>query len=128
MGGSRRPSHLVRAMRLHQRISTREIVGRTTTEEDAMKTMAIRLDDELHAQLSILAQLEGTTITDLIRTAIEIHLAAKRNDPSLAAQADEVLAEIDAEATKRRDAISTLFASPPTKPARRTRKSTTEDS
>lgn len=93
-----------------------------------MKTMAIRLDDELHAQLSILAQLEGTTITDLIRTAIETHLAAKRNDPSLAAQADEVLAEIDAEATKRRDAISTLFTSPPAKPARRTRKSTTEDS
>ena len=32
-----------------------------------MKTLAIRLDDELHAQLSVLAQLSGTSLTDEIR-------------------------------------------------------------
>lgn len=91
-----------------------------------MKTMAIRLDDELHEQLSILAQLENTSITELIRTAIEQHLSAKRNDPELAAQADEILAEIDAQATKRREAISALFEPTPAKPARRSRKAPVE--
>lgn len=91
-----------------------------------MKTLAIRLDDDMHAQLSILAQLKGTNITDLIRTAIDEHLLASRNDPTLAAQADEVLAEIDAEASKRREAIGALFEAPTAKPARRSRKAATD--
>jgi len=108
------------------RRSQQGIAGRTTTEEDIVKTMAIRLDDELHEQLSILAQLENTSITELIRTAIEQHLRVKRNDPGLAAQADEILAEIDAQATKRREAISALFEPAPAKTARRSRKAPVE--
>ena len=88
-----------------------------------MKSMAIRIEDDLHTQLTVLAQLENTSITDLIRAAIEAHLEAKRHDPNLSAQADTVLADIDREATLRRDAISTLFATPkadPAPPAKRT--------
>lgn len=91
-----------------------------------MKTMAIRLDDDLHAQLQVIAQLEQTTITDIIRTAIENHMEAKRNDPALAAQAEGVLAEIDDAAAKRRDAIGALFQANPkaTGTSRRGRKAT----
>ena len=49
-----------------------------------MKTLAIRLDDELHAQLSVLAQLSGTSLTD----------------------------EIEHEAQARQAAIATLFGTP----------------
>jgi predicted DNA-binding protein len=90
--------------------------------------MAIRLDDELHAQLAVVAQLEATTITDVIRVAIETHLEAKRKDPALAARAEAFRADIDAEALKRRDALSTLFETPPKSTGRRTRKSTSDDS
>ena len=38
------------------------------------KTLAIRLDLPLHAQLSVIAQLRGNTITDEIRQAIEHHV------------------------------------------------------
>ena len=76
-----------------------------------MKTLAIRLDDEQHAQLSVLAQLEGTTVTDFIRSAIDAQLQAKRSQPEIAAKAEQVLAEIDAEAANQRSAIATLFAS-----------------
>ena len=76
-----------------------------------MKTLAIRLEDEQHAQLSVLAQLEGTTVTDFIRSAIDAHLLTKRSQPEIAAKAEQVLAEIDAEAANRRTAIATLFAS-----------------
>ena len=75
-----------------------------------MKTMALRLEDDLHAQLSVLATLSGGSITEIIRNAIDAYLASKRSDPALAAQAESVLAEIDAAAKTRRDAIANLFA------------------
>lgn len=90
-----------------------------------MKTMAIRLEDDLHEQLSILSQLTATSLTEIIRTAIETHVAAKCSDPEIAAQADQVLAEIDAAANRRRDAIGALFQGKPPKAtgtARRGRK------
>jgi predicted DNA-binding protein len=39
-----------------------------------VKTLAIRLEPELHAQLSLIAQLTGSTITDEIRAALEAHI------------------------------------------------------
>ena len=75
-----------------------------------MKTLAIRLEDEPHAQLTVLAQLEDISVTDFIRQAIEAHVQAKKEQPELAARAEQVLADIDAEAANRRSAIATLFA------------------
>ena len=74
-----------------------------------MKTLAIRLDDGLHAQLVILAQLDGVALVEEIRQAIEGHVAAKRSHPDFAAKAKEVLADIDREAGERRNAIQALF-------------------
>ncbi|GAA4969413.1 hypothetical protein [Kineococcus glutinatus] len=76
-----------------------------------VKTLAIRLEPDVHAQLSLIAQLRGNTITDEIRTALETHLATARTAPELAAQADAALADIEREAAARRDAIATLFGS-----------------
>lgn len=74
-----------------------------------MKTLAIRLDDELHAQLSVLAQLSGTSLTDEIRQALEAHLEAKRANPELSERAKAVSEEIEHEAQARQAAITTLF-------------------
>lgn len=76
-----------------------------------MKTLAIRLDDELHAQLSVLAQLSETSLTDEIRQAIESHLEAKRANPELSARAKQVAEDIEHEAQARQAAITTLFGS-----------------
>lgn len=83
-----------------------------------VKTLAIRLEPDTHAQLSLIAQLRGSTITDEIRQAIDAHLQRIKASPELAAKADDVRAEIEREAAARRDAIATLFgddapASPP---------------
>jgi predicted DNA-binding protein len=78
-----------------------------------MKTLAIRLEDELHAQLSVLAQLEGITITEEIRQAIEAHLLAKRLQPDIASKAQAVLEDIERDAEARRDAIATMFGGEP---------------
>ena len=74
-----------------------------------MKTLAIRLEDDTHAQLSMLAQLEELTVTDAIRQAIDSYIEAKRSQPELTARAEAVLADIDRDAASRRDAIASLF-------------------
>jgi hypothetical protein len=78
-----------------------------------VKTLAIRLEPDLHAQLSLSAQLRDSTLTDEIRTAIEAHIALAKTAPELAAQADSVLEIIEREAIARRAAIATLFGIEP---------------
>lgn len=74
-----------------------------------MKTTSLRIDDQRHAQLLVLSQLQETSITEIILSAIDAYIEARRNDPGLAGQAEAVLADIDREAANRRSAIATLF-------------------
>jgi hypothetical protein len=76
-----------------------------------MKTLAIRLDDDLHAQITALAKLSDTNVTDFIRVAVEERAKAMSKDPALAEKAKAALADIDAEAQNRRTAIASLFDS-----------------
>ena len=107
-------------------IST-EITGRTRTEEAyfmsdptkrAVKTLAIRLEDELHAQLVVLAQLEDKSLTDEIREALEEHIERKRSASGVSVRAQSVLDEIEREATAKRDAIKALFGDTPAAPGK----------
>lgn len=81
-----------------------------------MKTLAIRLDDELHSRLSLLSKLSGTSVTDTIRTAIEDHLEQLAADPAVAGKAAELTDEIAREAAEQRQALAALFGSPPDEP------------
>lgn len=83
------------------------------TTKAGVKTLAIRLEPDLHAQLSLIAQLRSSTITDEIRAAIEAHIALVKTAPELAAQAGSVLEDIEREAVARRAAIATLFGNEP---------------
>ena len=77
-----------------------------------MKTLAIRLEDDLHAQLGVLAQLSELTVTDAIRQAIEQWVESNRSAPELTERAQSVLDEIERDAAQRRQAIATLFGEP----------------
>jgi predicted DNA-binding protein len=72
-----------------------------------MKTMAIRLEDELHSQLSVIATLEGQTVTDIIRASILAYIEARKD--ALASKAEAALEEIEREAEARRQAIAAMF-------------------
>ena len=85
----------------------------TGSTRGSVKTLAIRLEPDTHAQLSLIAQLRGSTITDEIRAAVEAHITSAKSAPELAAQADNVLEEIEREASARREAIATLFGQTP---------------
>jgi predicted transcriptional regulator len=89
-----------------------------------MKTLAIRLDEEQHAQLGMIAKLEDLSVTDVIRQAIEQWIEAKRSNPGLQKRAEAVLAEIEHEAATRRGAISALLSGESTLPPTRERPGT----
>jgi hypothetical protein len=73
------------------------------------KTIGVRLRNEIHAQLVLIASLDGMSLTDAIQQAIDVYLEHKRSDTTLAARAEEAAAEIEREAALRRDALSALF-------------------
>ena len=74
-----------------------------------MKTMAIRLEDDLHAQLNVIATLEEQTITDIIRASTIAYIEARKD--ALASKAEAALEEIERDADARRKAIADLFGS-----------------
>lgn len=78
-----------------------------------MKTIAVRLEEELYATLVIVGQLDGKALSEEIREAIEAHIAAKRAEGSLAGKAQEVLDDIDRQANERRAAIQQLLGKAP---------------
>ena len=82
-----------------------------------MKTLAIRLQDDQHARLSLLAKVSGITDTDLIKSAIETRLDALATDSEIAEKAKAVLADIDRQANAERDAIAALIGTPVATPA-----------
>jgi predicted DNA-binding protein len=79
------------------------------TSRGGVKTLAIRLPDELHAQLVLVASLEDQSLTDTIRQAIEELIERKRADGDLAAQAAKALEEMEQEAQARREALQALL-------------------
>jgi hypothetical protein len=96
------------------------MTGRTRTEEaeahmndprnaSGIKTLAIQLTDEQHAQLALIAQVEAVPLKDILRQAVDALIAAKRAEDDFAARAAAVLEEIDREAAARRQAIQALF-------------------
>lgn len=93
-----------------------------------VKTLAVRLKGAVHAQLALIANLRGSTITDEINAALDAHIAAAKDAHDLANRADEALADIERDAAARRDAIAALFGTTPpttaTKSPARGRKAT----
>lgn len=75
-----------------------------------MKTLAIRLEDDTHAQLMLMSQLNGMTLTDIIRAGIELHLADLATQPDIAAKAEALTEAIEREAAERRSALQALLS------------------
>ena len=74
-----------------------------------VKTLGIKLPDELHAQFALVAQLDGLSLTDAMRKAVELYVETKQGEPDFAARATAALEEIEREAAARRGAIQALF-------------------
>ncbi|WP_405182538.1 hypothetical protein OG225_16735 [Nocardia sp. NBC_01377] len=76
--------------------------------DSTRKTMAIRVDPAIHAEISLIAQLRGNTLADEHLQAVLDHIERARNEADLAERADSAIEEIEREAALRRAAIERL--------------------
>ena len=83
----------------------------TEAEEQRFKTLGVRIEEGLHAQLAFIAQLADSTISDEIRRSIEARVQAAQTDPELVARAEAARVQIEREAEARKQAIASLFGS-----------------
>src|SRR5437660_1579608 len=97
----------------------REFAGRSAPEtpagkEESMpKTLGIKLADDLHARLVILAQLEGVPLTEILQRAITRFADQVGDSPEFAQKAQEMLEAFDREAADRKQAIQSLLGKKP---------------
>ena len=105
-------------------------------QEQHLKTIAVRVEEGLHAQLRFIAQLNDSSISEEIRRAIETRIATAQDDPELVARAQRARDEIEREAAARSAAIAGFLGKPaitaaveqvePAARGRRTTKTTNE--
>jgi hypothetical protein len=74
-----------------------------------VKTLGIKLPDELHAQFALVAQLDDLSLGDALRKAVEMYVSQMQGEPDFAARATTALEAIEREAAARRGAIQALF-------------------
>ena len=75
-----------------------------------MRTLAVRITDDLRAQLDIIAQLTDRSVTEEIRLALEHWIDRSKSDPEVLRKAESVRAEIEREAKVKSNAIDAIFA------------------
>lgn len=84
--------------------------GAGTTTGGQLRTLAVRITEDLRAQLDIIAQLTGRSATEEIRLALEHWIQKTKSDPAVLQKAEAVRAEIEREAQTRRNAIAAIFS------------------
>lgn len=83
--------------------------GTGTSTGGQLRTLAVRITEDLRAQLDIIAQLTGRSTTEEIRLALEHWIDKTKSDPEVLKKAKAVRAEIEREAQTRRNAIAAIF-------------------
>ena len=74
-----------------------------------MRTLAVRITDDLRAQLDVIAQLNSRSVTEEIRIALETWIETSKSDPKVLQRAESVRADIEREAKTRQSAIEAIF-------------------
>jgi hypothetical protein len=82
----------------------------STSGKNGVKTLGIRFQPEVHAQLSLIAQLRGHSFQDEVIAAVEAHIAESRNDTALLARVEEAQAEIARRAQESQATLTSLFS------------------
>ncbi len=82
-----------------------------------MRTLAVRITDDLRAQLDVIAQLNDRSVTEEIRLSLEDWIERSKSDPQVLKRAETVRADIEREAETKRNAIEAILAKGPAKKA-----------
>jgi ribosomal 50S subunit-associated protein YjgA (DUF615 family) len=80
-----------------------------TTGGGQLRTLAVRITEDLRAQLDVVAQITGRSTTEEIRLALEHWVEQTKSDPAILQKAEQIRAEIEREGQTRRNAITAIF-------------------
>jgi hypothetical protein len=67
-----------------------------------VRTLAVRVSSDFHAQLSMVAQVDGISLTDLMMAALQNHVVARREAEDFQAKVQAALAEEEARMARTR--------------------------
>jgi hypothetical protein len=62
-----------------------------------LRTIAVRVTPDVHAQLSMVAQVDEVSLTDLMMLALQNHIAARREAPDFQAKVQQALEDAEAQ-------------------------------
>jgi predicted HicB family RNase H-like nuclease len=62
-----------------------------------VRTLAVRVSPDYHAQLTMVAQVDGMSLTDLMMKALDNHMAARREAPDFKAKVQQALEDAEAQ-------------------------------
>jgi len=72
------------------------------TKGGDVRTIALRVSPAYHAQLALVAQIDETTLTDLMQKALDNYMAERRAAPDFQAKAAAALAAAEAQMAQTR--------------------------
>jgi hypothetical protein len=67
-----------------------------------VRTLAVRVSPDFHAQLSMVAQVDEVSLTDLMMAALENHMTARREALDFKAKVQKALEEAEAQMARTR--------------------------
>jgi hypothetical protein len=67
-----------------------------------VRTIALRVSPDYHAQLAVVAQIDEITLTDLMQRALDAYIAERRAAPDFQATAQAALADAEAQMARTR--------------------------
>jgi hypothetical protein len=67
-----------------------------------VRTLAVRVSPDYHAQLSMVAQVDEMSLTDLMMKALDTYMASRREAPDFKAKVQKALEEAEAQMARTR--------------------------
>jgi HicB family len=67
-----------------------------------VRTLAVRVSPDYHAQLSMVAQIDEISLTDLIMAALDSYMTSRREAPDFQAKAAKALEDAEAQMARTR--------------------------
>src|SRR5262249_15398745 len=69
---------------------------------DVQRTLAVRVSPDYHAQLSMVAQVDEMSLTDLMMKALDQYMASRRESEDFKAKVQKALEEAEAQMARTR--------------------------
>lgn len=76
------------------------------------KTLGLRVPNDLHSQVTLVAKLDGISLQDACVRGVAMYVEKKQSEPDFKARVARALEEIEREAAGRKNAIQALLGQP----------------